>query len=171
MTRRIVTFIIAATLSMSSFAKPIGEYFKAIPASICPFADKAVISEETVDYLSASVTSVSDIQMRFLTNSEGAKVICLVKTFKAPEAESEVTTYDLDWNEIETHKFCLEDISSEASAASKYFEPLLISATLHSASGEITLKVTPVDLSDEEKESIKDIKLQTTLKWNGKTFK
>ena len=54
----------------------------------------------TDDYLQLKVSSVSSAEMKLLPVNDSTKVICVVKTYRGPVADSQVTFYSTDWKEL-----------------------------------------------------------------------
>jgi len=160
------------TLSISASVK---HYFDIIPDSLFENKDNAVIVKDTADYLMADLSTALTIQLKVMTKSDGDSCICLIKTYKAPEENSIVEFYDMEWNNL------AKDIS-----LSRYFDdmkntikeskinPLLISARLSPSSETIALKVSDFMLSDDEKKEIdstlffKEVELRTVYSDNSK---
>lgn len=160
-------------LSLGVSARTAGECLRMMPDSICPLANDVKPDRETSEYLHVALSEVSELEMRMLPSVDGDTLVCVVQTFKAPLAESDVRVYDLEWKECKRLAFGLADILGEEPSSSlrSLFDPLLISAHLDAESENITLILSYSNLSDEEKKEIEGLKLQTTLKWNGETFK
>lgn len=54
----------------------------------------------TDDYLKLKLTSVSEVEMKLLPVNDSTKVVCVVKTYKGPVADSEISFYDTSWREL-----------------------------------------------------------------------
>ncbi len=127
---RKILFIIAIVGFVNANAQDINTLFIGMPDSISPlltkvnrqdFADflasdmKAEVKnrfggnsemlELTNDYLKINTTSVSSEEMKLLPVNDSVKVICLVRTFKAPAADSDIKFYSTDWKELPSEKF------------------------------------------------------------------
>ena len=111
--------------------------------------------------------------------SEGDSVFCVISTYKAPEGESSVKIYDRNWTWLSTldltdkAKLARPDSISEAR-----FEEIIktqeIKMTLASIdkkdSKQLNLEFSMPLMSSDEKKAFLPVVLQTSLKWNGKTF-
>ena len=54
----------------------------------------------TDDYLQLKVSSVSSAEMKLFPVNDSTKVICVVRTYRGPVADSQVTFYSTDWKEL-----------------------------------------------------------------------
>lgn len=156
-------FLMAFSLGANA---DIHQLWETMPDSILVHKSLANIIVEKERYLKASLSSALEVQMRHVVCDDGTTYIILVRTYSAPAKDSVVEAYDINWNKINTLPFTLAQIigKQNAEAYGKYFEPLLISASLSEDADEITLTVSDVGLTDEEKEEIKGVSLQTNVK-------
>lgn len=169
----LVSWFLLLTACCNSYAGSVTEYLKTMPDSICPLALASIPDNATDDYLHLTLSDVSQLEMRTLAAEGADTLICVVQTFKAPLAESDVRIYDTQWKEVRRITFRLADVIGD-DAAKKYrtfFEPLLIEAHLSADNEGLILTVSHTNLSADEKKEIEGLKLQTSLNWNGKTFK
>jgi|WetSurMetagenome_2_1015567.scaffolds.fasta_scaffold03367_10 hypothetical protein len=58
------------------------------------------MKELTTNYLLVQTTKVSTFQMKVLAMSDSTRIICAVKTFYGPVADSEVHFYNTKWQEL-----------------------------------------------------------------------
>ena len=58
------------------------------------------MKELTTDYLLVQTTKVSTFQMKVLTMPDSTRIICAVKTFYGPVADSEIHFYNTKWHEL-----------------------------------------------------------------------
>lgn len=164
---------IAAFLLAANAMAGIRHLWDAMPDSLLMNKNSATIIEEKDGFLSADVSAALNVQLKALKDQDNKIVICLVRTYAAPEKESVVETYDEQWQLQSIVSFSLADIVGPEKAVefASLFEPLLISASLSSENDMLTLKLSDNYLSEDEKKTLKDVALQTNVKWNGKTFK
>ena len=59
----------------------------------------------TDDYLMLKVSSVSTAEMKLLPVNDSVKVICVVRTYTAPAADSQIEFYDTSWQELPLSDF------------------------------------------------------------------
>lgn len=59
----------------------------------------------TDDYLMLKVSSVSTAEMKLLPVNDSVKVICVVRTYAAPAADSQIEFYDTSWQELPLSDF------------------------------------------------------------------
>lgn len=69
------------------------------------FGKTSEMTELTDDYLFLKMTSASSMEMKLLPLNDSVKVICMVQTYLAPVADSNVKFYDMDWKPLETSRF------------------------------------------------------------------
>ena len=110
---------------ITSWAKDIREIWLTMPDSLVTYLDKnkriemvdyidmqvradvknalegvSVMDTLTHDFLQVTLNEVCTLQMRTLSTELGDTVFCLVKTFRGPQAESEATIYNTNWQKI-----------------------------------------------------------------------
>lgn len=148
---------------------------------------KSVIDSVTDRYLAATVSGSFRIQMRLLPSSDGDSLLCVVRTFLAPEPESELRFYTRQWTEVPMRR-CFENGRSLQELASsllvrpdsmpesrfaelrKLIDPIMVSATLSPDNDSIDISLSLPLLSNDERRQINTIVLQRKLNWNGTTF-
>lgn len=183
---RLPALLIATLIYVSSFADT-KELWTIMPDSITACSKSDVMSvNDSTDVLTVEVSSTYTIQAVTLSTKENEeKVFCVIKTFSAPEKESELAIYDSAWTLINEKRFSLSDILGEKASTNigLYFDPLLISA-LFSDSCRIKVQIADFMLSDDEKKEIaksiginydtentnSSLQLTRTLKWDGANF-
>ncbi|MBQ8047439.1 MAG: DUF3256 family protein [Prevotella sp.] len=141
--------------------------------------EEAVLDTLTANYLSLTASASSRMQMRLLPAEDGDTLICMVRTFHAPAAESDVFLYTKSWSLIGKLEFEHDGlVSRPADMPQAEFEelksslmPFMISALLSSDNEELALCASNPFTDPKTAEKIRDIFLQRKLKWNGKTFK
>lgn len=121
------------------------------------------------------------LEYRMLPTEKGDSLLCLIDTYFGPVGESTVTFYDCDWNmtgRFDLQEFCdksaifdsLKNVSD--GALFPELENPLISASFDKKREEVLVMTSSLPvLNGEEKNKQKIIKVQTNLKWDGKTFK
>ena len=57
----------------------------------------SVMDTLTHDFLQVTLNEACTLQMRTLPNEEGDTLFCLVKSFKGPQTESEISIFNQDW--------------------------------------------------------------------------
>ncbi len=66
----------------------------------------------TADYLDLKVSSGSSVEMKLLPMNDSVNVICVVRTYQGPVADSSVSFFDTAWHELPTSRFL--DLPSES---------------------------------------------------------
>ncbi len=148
------------------------------------FDENVRLTRLTPDYLMLELSPSSSLEMKLLPCEGDAfgdtvrSVICVVTTVGAETKESTVSFYTLGWKQLPSDGMiepCLSQIisglQSEDSDTRRILAPCFLSASL--VPEDVTLEVTVSSslFSLEEKDKKTPLKLQKTLKWNGKTFK
>ena len=72
----------------------------------------SVMDTLTADYTHVTLSNSSSLELRLLSVNDSTKIICMVKTFKAPAEESEIHFYDAKWNLL-TGDYGLEQIKNQ----------------------------------------------------------
>ena len=209
--KKLIVLLVAVSLSAFAQAKSLREMWVSMPDSLVPTLDKSLrieyidlmdmgvkadvknlLGEECVmdtlssDYLQVNTSKIAVLQMKLLPQANGDSLLCLVKTFSAPEQESEVRFYDSQWNEVDRQQvlgvdaFRLEgylkakpDTMSDARYHElvSWIEPLMFAAELAHADNSITFRLSLPLVSKEEKMQLNAILMQRKFKWDGKMFK
>lgn len=183
---RLPALLIATLMSVSSFADT-KELWATMPDSItaCPKSNVTSVNDST-DVLAVQVSSTYTIQAVTLsTKGSEEKRFGVIKTFSAPEKESELAIYDTTWTLIYEKRFSLNDILGEKASMNigLYFDPLLISA-IFTDKEKIEIKIADFMLSNDEKKEIaksiginydaedtnSSLQIAKTLIWDGNNF-
>ena len=72
----------------------------------------SVMDTLTADYTHVTLSNSSSLELRLLPVNDSTKIICMVKTFKAPAEESEIHFYDAKWNQL-AGDYGLEQIKNQ----------------------------------------------------------
>lgn len=146
----------------------------------------SVMDTITSDYLHITIGKSSELSMRLLPTAEGDTVICMVTTFKAPEAESSLCFYSLDWQPHEASRYlpfaklsdvadslimCPDTMSADsfANLCSQVVVPLVsVSSSVSSSDLELSLSLPmlPVD----ERGKIDALLVRRKLAWTGSKY-
>ena len=145
--------------------------------------ENGVLDTLTNDFAAYYLPQSSTLEMKLLTKADSTQVICMVKTVKAPEAESEIRFFDTSWNPIAAD-FGLPLHVSEGDILKQFtikpsdmtdnrFEELskMIDASLDASSPVITFRLSTPALTKQEKEDVSVIAKQISFKWDGTIFK
>lgn len=124
------------------------------------------LSEMTVltsDYLFLKETSASTVEMKLLPVNDSVKVICVVRTYLAPVADSKVDFYATDWKELPAtdylqlpteDAFYRHDLpAAEADSLQnlrRQADMLLVKATLSARSDSLQFVYTTPDYMEKE---------------------
>lgn len=132
----------------------------------------------THDFLQVTLNEACTLQMRTLPSEDGDTLFCLVKSFKGPQTESEITIFNQDWQKIKditplsTSLIAKPDTMSTTTFndLQRLLDVSLIEAQLSIDKPTLTLTLSAINLSKEEKEKIRPLLSSRTLLWNGKEF-
>jgi len=139
-------------------------------------------------YMELKLNGSTDAVLRLLSAGDSTYIICMVKTFRAPEAESSVEFYSAGWEPLggtfglplsntprETTAMFTE--KNDTMAAGLYerlcgmIEPVMLVAELSETEETVLLGLSLPFLTEDEKGEVTPILRQRKFKWDGKTFK
>ena len=137
------------------------------------------VEELTSDYLRVSLTKNSSIQIKRLPNTKGDSIICVVRTFEAPVAESTVCLYSSSWDLIKNESWSIEEVAQKPDTMSQeeykellsWMDSALISASLNPKNNELQLQLSSPFVDQEEKSKLSKLILQRKINWNGQNYK
>jgi hypothetical protein len=146
----------------------------------------SAIDSLTSDYAHVQLNSNTTLQIKKLP-TESSFVICLIKTFTAPEPESEISFFNSSWKPIKdtfglpatddakslTSQFTIrpDTISQERySELVSMIDPVMISAEVSANEPVLTLSLSYPLIPKAELLNINAIFKQRKFKWNGQTF-
>ena len=69
------------------------------------FGNVSEMLKLTDDYLSVRISESSREEMKLLPLNDSVKVVCVVRTYLGPVADSKVSFYDTGWNELPADRF------------------------------------------------------------------
>ena len=132
----------------------------------------------SADYLSVHVSDVSSAQMRLLPTTGGDTLVCLVRTWLGPEAESSVGVYTKDWRQMSFPAFCISDFvhRPDTMDTRKYDEllrvldPYTFSVQLSPDALTLTVSAHAVTVTADEKKMLEAVFVQRKYNWNGRDF-
>jgi len=147
---------------------------------------KSAIDSLTSDYIHVTLNSSTTLQIKKL-QTESSFVICLIKTFTAPEPESEVSFFSSSWKPLKD-TFGLP-VTNDASSLIEQFttrpdtisqeryeelasmlDPVMISAEMSVNEEVVTFSLSRPLIEKSEILNINAIFKQRKFKWNGQTF-
>ena len=142
------------------------------------FQGTSVMDTLTHDFLQVTLNDACTLQMRTLPTEDGDTVFCLVKTFRGPQAESEVCIYRQDWQKTRQLTFPPESFVVKPDTMStatfddlkRMIDVLIVSASLSVDAPTLTLSASAVNLTKGEADKIRPILPSRILLWNGKDF-
>ncbi len=141
-----------------------------------------VMDTLTTNYLSLTLSPSSSMQMKVLPGADGDSVICVVRTFCGPAAESTVELYRSDWTLQRTLPLAQEGVDAFVSKPDTmnltkfnelkaFLKPLLVAATLSPSEDSLSLEVSVPLASKADRKAVEAILLQRKVNWTGSMFK
>lgn len=145
----------------------------------------------TANYMSLRLNDHHTLQMRLLDKQDSTQVVCVVNTYRAPDAESTIRFYDTQWHPL-GDTFGLPDLgrtatgeelaerffakvdtlaTSEYDKLKKMIDPVMVAISLPIDEECVILQLSTPFLLIDEKERINAVLVQTKLKWTGDLFK
>jgi len=208
MTMRKTFFLLALLLPLwcSASGASVRDAWLSMPDSLSPYLDKnlrqelvelhdlkvkaevknllngnSVMDSLTTDYLSVQLSPSATLQMQMLPTAGGDSMICLVRSYYGPAAESEVTLYHKDWTLVQTLNLTEggvgayvakpDTMSSERfQTLTNYLSPLLVEAQLQPADATLLLRPSVPLASKIDRKAVEAIVTARKLKWTGREF-
>lgn len=153
----------------------------------------SVMDTLTVDYTHVTLSNSSSLELRLLPVNDSTKIICMVKTFKAPAEESEIHFYDAKWNQL-AGDYGLKQIKNQDNTdvdillsnfiqkpdtmtserlekLSKLIEPVMVYASFDVAEPILTFKLSIPLATPDDREQVKSILRSRRFKWDGGQFR
>lgn len=209
--KKLIVLLVAFLLSMSVSAKSLRDLWLSMPDSLLPtfnknlrlefvelkdlgvkpevknlLGDNCLIDTLSNDYLQMATSQQAVLQMKMLPMEVGDSILCVVKTFSAPEKESDVRFYDQSWHEITRKNFVSDDawegltryFKSKPDTMSneryeemfRMVEPVMVSANLSPDDETLTFSLSLPLVSKEEKEALNALIVQRKFKWDRERF-
>ena len=144
---------------------------------------QATLDTLAADYLVATPNKVLRLQMRLLPTDDGLQVLCVVRTFFAPAADSQIAFYTPQWEPLDTKDYLRQLTDADLLARPdtmdvaeyqnlcRLLEPRLVEMDLTADVPSLLCRLSLTMVSQEEKNRIKPLLLQTKLNWVGGKFK
>ena len=152
----------------------------------------SVMDTLTADYTHVTLSNSSSLELRLLSVNDSTKIICMVKTFKAPAEESEIHFYDAKWNQL-AGDYGLEQIKNQDNTdvdvllsnfiqkpdtmtserfeeLSKLIEPVMVYASFDVSEPILTFKLSIPLATPDDREQVNSILRPRRFKWDGGQF-
>lgn len=126
--KKLLLTLMVALAAISGNAKSMKEIWADIPDSLIPYIDKthrlemtdfigmglkgdvdnmmggkSVMDTITSNFIQVTLSESTTLQIKKLSQAGGDSILCLVKTWKAPESESSVSFYNQQWQKLDKH--------------------------------------------------------------------
>ena len=209
--KKIILLVIAVSMTALSEAKSLRELWVSMPDTLMPAFNKNIRTEYvelqdmgvkaevknllqencvldtlTQDFMQLRMGKTYSLQMKLLASEGSDSILCMVKTFAAPEKESEVLFFDQQWKPIsfaslfggKSLEMVREGLVAKPDTMTEarfeelklMIEPKMMSAILFQHENSIVFRLALPLLNAEDKMKIKGIKMQRKFNWRGKTF-
>lgn len=144
------------------------------------FDNYSELTALTDDYLSMMLTERSRVGMKLFPAGDSLQVICLVRTYEGPVAESMVTFYDEQWNPLKREDFLAtprfeEFWNKPDSLSEEDYRRLQQSMDLHCVEAiltpdapMLTFVLQTGDLTEEGRKSVAPCLQSLCYRWDGK---
>ncbi len=148
--------------------------------------ETSVMDTITRNFFQIRLDAACTLQVKMLPAAEGDSLLCMVRTFSAPEKDSEVMLFDQQWRTLDTSRLfggkgladVQESLMQKPDTMSEQrfrelktmVEPRMMSAILFEHDNSIVFRLSLPLLSEEEKKQVNAIKVQRKFNWNGECF-
>lgn len=142
--------------------------------------DTVRIDTLTSDYIAITLSESSKLEMKLLPR-DGSNIICMVRTYYGTAAESIISFWQLDWQQLPDISMpALENIElikkpdslsvTEFNKIKATISPKMIEMRLSPDDNSLLLSYSLPDVNKEDSELIKSILVQKKINWNGEIF-
>lgn len=142
--------------------------------------DTVRIDTLTSDYIAVTLSESSKLEMKLLPR-DGSNIICMVRTYYGTAAESIISFWQLDWQQLPDISMpALENIElikkpdslsvTEFNKIKAMISPKMIEMRLSPDDNSLLLSYSLPDVNKEDSELIKSILVQKKINWNGEIF-
>lgn len=209
--KNVLLLLMLLTFATNMSAKSLNELWVSMPDSLMPMVNKSQriefldlknlgvkaevdnllgescqLDSVTSDYLKLTTSPSSLYEMRLLPQTSGDSLLCIVRTFSAPEKESELKFYNQEWKELEGTSLLpsnLSDVSLYMQAKpdtmslerhhelQAMIEPQMFHLTWSEDGNELVSQLSLPLLGKEEKAQMLALLMQRKFKWDGEKFK
>ena len=142
--------------------------------------DTVRIDTLTSDYIAITLSESSKLEMKLLPR-DGSNIICMVRTYYGTAAESIISFWQLDWQQLPDISMpALENIElikkpdslsvTEFNKIKAMISPKMIEMRVSPDDNSLFLSYSLPDVNKEDSELIKSILVQKKINWNGEIF-
>ena len=142
--------------------------------------DTVRIDTLTSDYIAITLSESSKLEMKLLPR-DGSNIICIVRTYYGTAAESIISFWQLDWQQLPDISMpALENIElikkpdslsvTEFNKIKAMISPKMIEMRLSPDDNSLFLSYSLPDVNKEDSELIKSMLVQKKINWNGEIF-
>ena len=142
--------------------------------------DTVRIDTLTSVYIAIPLSESSKLEMKLLPR-DGSNIICMVRTYYGTAAESIISFWQLDWQQLPDISMpALENIElikkpdslsvTEFNKIKAMISPKMIEMRLSPDDNSLLLSYSLPDVNKEDSELIKSILVQKKINWNGEIF-
>lgn len=206
--RKIIFLVIGLAMAMGVEARSMREIWTSLPDSLLPYVDrnhrlemvefidmnlngdvdnlfggKSEMDTITTDYISLTLSQSSSMQIKRLPVAGGDSLLCVVKTYLGPAAESEVAFYHQDWTPASVmlsldsagtarwmpHLLVKPDTMSEEHFVhyKTFISPYIVGARLSPDDDNLELRLSLPMPVREEKHALEAMTPSFSLRWDA----
>lgn len=143
-------------------------------ASLNLFQDTVRIITLTDSYLKVDLSRSSEIEIKRFTSNKGQTLFAMVRTYKAPSAESSLAIYTDDWQKVKGKTIDASLLIKPEAMSQETFshllslsDPQMIEMHLSPTTETVSLSISYPFLSQEERTETKNESLQTIVNLNS----
>lgn len=156
------------------------------------FGEQIIMDTITAEFTQIKLSNASIMQMKLLPTNTGSQILCMVKTYMGPSADSKIALYTLDWKLYKTiDSFPMphsnDGISMPESLKGlvekpdtmkdshfkdliKMIEPIVKKISLSPSDNSLSIKLGLPLINKKDRDMLNAILVTRKLKWNGETF-
>lgn len=206
--KKLFLFVSLLLFALNIPAKSMVEIWEALPDTMLPYMDRnhrlemteflnmglkgrvdhSLQGQSTMDtitsnYIHLTLNEAVDVHIKRLAYHDGDSILCVVKTWSAPDKESDIYFYTQDWrildipNPLEVYRTAEPGLARPDSMAPDEWDALaskvnfvLTGAALSPSNDNLQVFQSVPLLSIEDRDRIRPLLMSVSLKWNSRTF-
>lgn len=143
------------------------------------FEEPVRIDSMATDFIRVTLSASEQWQLLLLPGESQEPVVCQVKTFYGPAAESSITLYNKVWEKVGEYRPSWENFlahpdtlsDDDYQALCNRITPIIYQAVWNGTTQTMQLNLSLPFLTREDQEKIQPLILQRNLKWRENSFK
>ena len=135
----------------------------------------------TADYLRVRLNAAAQLELKLLEKRDGERIVCMVRTYYGPAAESSVAFYDMKWERLPDE--FMRPVSPESMMQrpdtmtlerfreiESILEPRMVAMSLSPFNQSLVISLSVPLVSRDEEVQVRSVLVQRKLNWDGETF-